>query len=187
VRSWSIDRPTCWSGHRAYFGRETVPWLTTDWVLSQFGARWAISSKRYETFVHAGRGEGRRVEFHHGGDQDQRVLGDDRFAERILNKPCASPKPITLDKLIKMVSQGYRLTESDLAAASRERQASEARCVIGRLAQKSGQVTLTEVGKRFGRDVTTLSRGVHRLELKARRSKALAKRLAGFSNAIVQA
>jgi putative transposase len=189
VRAKQARQPQAyaWSGHRAYLGRETLPWLTTDWVLSQFGARFAISSKRYAAFVHAGRGEGHREEFHHGGDQDQRVLGDDRFAERIVNKSCASPQPITLDKLIKMVSQSYRLTESDLASVGRERRASEARCVIGWLAQKSGQVTLTEVGRRFGRDVATLSRGVHRLVLKAKGSKTLAKRLAGFNNAIVQA
>ena len=189
VRAKLVRQPQAyaWSGHRAYLGQETLPWLTTDWVLSQFGTRFAISCKRYEAFVHAGRGEGRRGEFHCGGDRDQRVLGDDRFAQRILNKSCASPKRVTLDRLIKTVGQGYRLTESDLASANRARQASEARCVIGWLAQESGQVTLTEVGRRFGRDVTTLSRGVRRLALKAKISKVLAQRLAGFINAIMQA
>jgi REP element-mobilizing transposase RayT len=25
-----------WSGHRTYLGEEQLPWLTTDWILSQF-------------------------------------------------------------------------------------------------------------------------------------------------------
>jgi REP element-mobilizing transposase RayT len=187
VRAKLVRQPQAyaWSGHRAYIGQEALPWLTTDWVFSQFGARLTASRKRYEAFAHEGQGEGRRDDFHRGGDNDQRILGDDRFAERMLNKPCTPTRRITLDKLIKMVGHEYRLTESDLASAGRERQASEARCVIGWLAQKSGLVTLTEVGKRFGRDVTTLSRGVRQLGLKATISKTLAKRLVGFNNAIM--
>lgn len=189
VRANLVRQPQtyAWSGHRTYLGQEALPWLTTDWVLSQFGARRAASRKHYEAFMHEGRSEGRRDEFHRGGDNDQRVLGDDRFAEQMLNKSSIPAKRITLDKLIKIVGRDYRLTESDLASAGRERQASEARCVIGWLAQKSGQATLTEVGKRFGRDVTTLSRGVRQLELKAKISKALAKRMENFNNAIMQA
>lgn len=189
VRAKLVRQPQtyAWSGHRAYLGQEALPWLTTDWVLSQLGARRAASRKRYQAFVREGQSEGRRDEFHRGGDNDQRVLGDDRFAEQVLNKSSTPAKRITLDKLIKMVGHEYRLTEPDLASAGRERQASEARCVIGWLAQKSGQVTLTEVGKHFGRDVTTLSRGVRQLGLKATISKALAKRLVGFNNAIMQA
>lgn len=92
-----------------------------------------------------------------------------------------------LDMLMKLVCREYQLTESDLASAGRERLTSEAQCVIGWLAQKSGRVTLAEVGKYFGRGVTTLSRGVQRLGLKAKTSKVLEKRLADFNNAIAQA
>lgn len=176
-----------WSGHRAYLRQEALAWLTTDWVLGQFSSRIAASRKRYETFLQEGRSEGRRDEFHCGGDNDQRVLGDDGFAERVLNISCAPAKHITLEKLIKFVCHEYRLAESDLAAAGRERLTSEARCIIGWLAQMSGRITLTEVGERFGRDVTTLSRGVQKLGLKAKTSKALAKRLADFNNTIMQA
>lgn len=189
VRAKLVRQPQnyAWSGHRAYLGQEALAWLNTDWVLSQFSTRLAGSRKRYETFLHEGRSEGRREEFHCGGDNDQRVLGDDRFVEKVLHMSCAPAKHITLDKLIKIVCHEYRLAESDLAAVGRKRQASEARCIIGCLAQKSGQITLTEVGKRFGRDVTTLSRGVQKLGVKAKTSKVLAKRLDDFGNTIIQA
>lgn len=189
VRAKLVRQPHAytWSGHRAYLGQEALPWLTTDWVLGQFGTRTATSRKRYDAFVREGVGEGWREEFHRGGDSDKRILGNDYFAEKMLNKPYSSPRRITLDKLTKLVCRDYRLTESDLAAAGRQREAAEARYVIGWLAQKSRQVTLTEVGKRFGRDTTTLSRGVQQLEAKAKISKALAQRLAGLSNTIIQA
>jgi putative transposase len=176
-----------WSGHRAYLGREILPWFTTEWVLGQFGTRLGTSRKRYEIFVREGYGEGRRDEFHCGGDDDGRVLGDDRFTQRILNKPVIAPRHVTLDTLIQTVCREYKLTEKALASAGRERARSGARSVVGWLAQQHGQVTLTEVAKRLDRDVTTLSRGVRQLGLKAQASKALTKKLEMIKNAIMQA
>ena len=49
-----------WSGQRAYLGREDLPWLTTDWVLAQFGRRRAGARAGYRAFVAAGLGEGSR-------------------------------------------------------------------------------------------------------------------------------
>lgn len=176
-----------WSGHRAYLGRETLPWVTTEWVLSQFGTRLGTSRSRYEAFVREGHGEGRRDEFHAGGDEDGRVLGDDRFAQRVLNRPVVTKSRVTLGALIKVVCKEYGITEKTLTQVGRERMTSEARCVVGWLAQHNGQITLTEVANRLGRDVTTLSRGVRQLGLKANDSNALSKRLAMVSNAIMQA
>lgn len=176
-----------WSGHGAYLGRENLSWLTTEWVLGQFGTRLSTCQKRYEAFVREGHGGGRRDEFHSGGDDDGRVLGDDRFTRRVLNIPVIAPKRVALGTLIKAVCREYQLSEKALASVGRGRVASEARSVIGWLARQRGQVTLTEIAQRFDRDVTTLSRGVRDLSLKAQTSKALAKRLEMFSNAIMQA
>jgi putative transposase len=50
----------------AYIGQETLPWLTTDWVLSQFGRRLKNARARYGEFVRLGIKEGHRQEFHEG-------------------------------------------------------------------------------------------------------------------------
>lgn len=189
VRARLVEQPQdyAWSGHRAYLGQETLPWLTTDWVLGQFGTQPAACRWRYAAFVSERQGEGRRDDFHGGGSIDCRVLGGDDFAEKVLKQPCLSARRITLDKLVKAVCKEYRMDEPSLAVANRTRLASEARHVIGWLAQQSGRITLTEVAKRFGRDVTTLSHGVRQLGLKAKTSSALAKRLDDLNNAILQA
>ncbi len=176
-----------WCGHRAYLGRETLPWLTTEWVLSQFGTRLGTSRNRYEAFVREGYREGRRDDFHSGGDDDGRVLGDERFTRRTLNKAITSPKTVTLDQLIQMVCEKYNVTEKTLASVGRERATSEARSVVGWLAQQCAQITLTEVANRFRRDVATLSHGVRQLSLKAQTSKPLATKLAKLNNTIRQA
>ena len=42
VRAGIVKEPEDypWSGHRAYLGLEMIPWLTTDWVLSQFSGEY---------------------------------------------------------------------------------------------------------------------------------------------------
>jgi len=61
---------------------EMLPWLETDWVLSQFAKRLKTCRHRYEAFVCAGKEEGYRQEFHHDGE-DGRVLADDRFLKEL--------------------------------------------------------------------------------------------------------
>ena len=176
-----------WSGHRAYLGKETLPWLETHWVLSQFGKRLTTCRQRYDTFVRAGRGQGYREEFHRGGE-DHRILGDDTFTEKVIGKATkTASRQFNLDDLLTPVCQDYQLTENALRSPSRNRQVSEARQIIAWLAQRTRGVTLTALGKRFDRDVTTLSRGVRRVEARAQSDKRFAKQLKQYYNTIMQA
>ena len=54
--------------------------------------------------------------------------------------------------------------ESSLTSLSRNRRHCEARQVITWLAMKTNYIMLTELGKRFGREVTTFSRVVRQVE-----------------------
>ena len=191
VRAKMVRQPSAfpWSGHRCYLGKDALPWLHTEWVLGQFGKRINTCRKRYEEFVRAGQGEGHREEFHGGGD-DQRILGNDRFAENMLGTEVLQPykrKQVEFHDLIRRVCIEYRLKEEDLTSSSRNRYASEARLVIGWLALKSDNITLTEVAKHFGRDVTTVSRGVNRLEEKIKKIKSFEKTMDELYRVIIQA
>lgn len=58
VRARVVDDPGQWpwSSYRAMGGQAPTPgWLTTDWVLRQFGATRRIAQQRYRQFVLAGR------------------------------------------------------------------------------------------------------------------------------------
>ena len=69
-----------WSSYRATVGLEAAPaWLTTDWVLGQFGRQRRRAQGRYAQFVQAGRGETSPW----AGLRSQVLLGDDRFIERL--------------------------------------------------------------------------------------------------------
>lgn len=190
VRAKMVRQPSAypWSGHRCYLGKEALPWLHTEWVLSQFGKRINTCHQRYKEFVRAGHGEGYREEFH-GGGEDHRVLGNDRFVEKVLETQLSTlykRKQLALESLVRSVCKEYKLKEADLASSSRNRHASEVRQVIGWLALKTDNITLTQVAQYFGRDVTTLSRGVKRMEEQIRETQ-IEKKLERLFNTITQA
>lgn len=188
VRAKLVRQPGAypWSGHNAYLGKEELLWLETHWILSQFGKRLSTCREHYESFLREGRNEGYRAEFHRGGE-DHRLLGDDKFMENAIgiNRPVQSK--LCIDDLIKPVCLAYQLTAKELASKSRNRLTSEARLVVGWLALKTDSVTLTQVGERFNRDVSTISRGVHRMEDKAAKNNQVAKLLRELYNTIMQA
>ncbi len=63
-----------WSGHRAYLGLEKIPWLTTDWVLSQFSDKLAAARRIYEKYVAEEKGGGHQPEYHQGSATDSRGM-----------------------------------------------------------------------------------------------------------------
>ena len=44
-------------GASGYLGKEQVPWLSTEWVLSQFDDRLGIARRRYRALSGQGRSE----------------------------------------------------------------------------------------------------------------------------------
>lgn len=60
VRAKIVSHPRlwAWSSYRATVGETKAPgWLTTAWILSQFGQREGLAQERYRAFVAEGRGE----------------------------------------------------------------------------------------------------------------------------------
>jgi REP element-mobilizing transposase RayT len=153
-----------WSGHKAYMGQETLPWLTVEWVLSQFGRRTKTARSRYGDFVQHGRKEGRRQEFHEGTNGG-RILGDDSFVERAYEKAeQREEKAETLDEIIERVGKEYSLTEAEMVAAGRQRYPAEARGMIAYLVREAAGLSLTELGRRMKRDVSTLSLAADKIQ-----------------------
>jgi putative transposase len=69
-----------WSSYRATAGLEPEPsWLTTEWVLAQFGTHRAQARARYTEFVQEGAGRASPW----GDLRGQALLGSDAFVEQI--------------------------------------------------------------------------------------------------------
>lgn len=175
VRSGLVEDPKDyqWSSHRTYLGDDELPWLTTEPVLEKFGAKRAITMrKRYETYILEGVKDGYIEEFHRGGE-DARILGEERFIQRVLKGKEGPPRkrPPSLETVVTRVCKVYGVTEKDLKMVGRRRDWAEARAVIAYAAIVLGSCTLTEVAELFHRDVATLSTGVRRITTKLKGGK----------------
>jgi putative transposase len=155
-----------WSSHRAYLGLEELPYLTTDWVLGQFGRQVKASRRKYAEFIAKGKNEEHREEYYRG-ESDNRILGDDSFVQKLLARE-ENEKPPSLAAIVKAVCRHYKIRESDMKTPSRARILSEARGVVGWLATESAAASLSEVAACFGRDLATVSRVVGSIDKKVR-------------------
>ena len=69
-----------WSSYRATAGLEAAPaWLMVDWVLSQFGRQRAAARRKYEAFVHEGKGASSPWSALRG----QVLLGSEQFVQEM--------------------------------------------------------------------------------------------------------
>jgi REP-associated tyrosine transposase len=190
VRSRLVRDPAeyRWSAHRAYLGRVALSWLTTESVLGQLGGSLGVARRRYARFVAEGIGQGHRPELY-GGEEDSRVIGDERFVEQ-LNRQAVLVQArgrVSLDGLVAHVCAGYRLDEAALRAPGRQRIAAQARALVGWLVLQTKAATLAAVALRFGREASGLGRQVARLEREARADASRARALQRHLNTISQA
>jgi len=165
-----------WSSHRAYLGLEVIPWLTTDWVLSQFSGRLGAARRAYEKFVWEEKETGHQEQYHRGSSADSRILGAESFIDRVLRKNEAPPKPkVKLEQVIREVCKHYSVKEGDLGSGGKDRRLSEARGMAAWLVMELGVCPLRELGKVTYRDITTLSSAMKRLQMRASTDLRLAK------------
>ena len=79
--------------------------------------------------------------------------------------------------MVAHVCMESELNEAQPRAWNRSRLTAEARAMMAWKAVQTGSITLTAVGKRFTRDVATLSMTVRRLTERTKRSEAIRERL----------
>lgn len=178
VRAGMVTSPEHypWSGHRAYLDQEILPWLTTDWILNQFGNSPHVARRAYTDFVLNGIDEEQQPEFH-GAGVDSRFLGDENFMDKCLAGTGGRPLHVTAQQIIDKVCVGYDIAAADLKAKSQQRTASEARAAAGWMARESGCVTLSDIARLVNRDVGSISSSVRRLSERMQDEPQLAARM----------
>ena len=166
-----------WSSHSIYSGKVSVPWLTTDWVLALFSSNKKSAITLYEEFVHAGREEEHRKEFHQGTIEG-RILGDDYFGEEALTKASQQISPkMSIEHVLKKVSKQYKIKPDNLSCRGKQRKLSKPRSIAAYIVQETEHLSLTELGKELKRNLSGLSRAVSRLDARMRNDKVLFDRV----------
>ncbi len=175
-----------WSSHRPYLeGTGTPVPLHTEPVLGQFGGPPRLARAAFRGFVREGLGVGHRADLYEV--LEQRVLGTDAFAEEVLRRAGLEPgTPLraSIDKILETVAVAWRLDPEALRARDRNRRAAHARAAAAHLAREVAGHSLTAVARVVGRDVSSLSQGVRRLEAAQGKDRELAARLRALATAL---
>ena len=176
VRAGLVGDPAdyCWSSHRAYLGREALPWLQTDWMLCRYSRRKDSARRLYRNFISDGIGEGYRKEFC-SGTTEGRILGDEHFAEEALRRAGAQMKrTVSIEEIITHVCKWYGIEVAALREPGKKRNCSEARAMIALLVWNDDHLSLTGLTTQLGRDLSSLSQAVNRLRTRAQTNPVLA-------------
>ena len=165
VRAGAVADPEDypWTGHNGYLGKELIPWLTTDFVLSMLSPRIEQARKAYGSFVRDGIGEGRRSEFH-SGTCEGRILGNDSFSDEILVRAQQKgDREYSLDEVVRTVCAQFQITEEKLKVPGKMRPMTEARAVAAAIVRVSPHLQLTDLARLTGRDLSALGKAAQRV------------------------
>jgi putative transposase len=154
-----------WSSHSAYLGTVSKPWVTTDFALAMFGAERNCALAAFVRFVEA-RVIDNRSPLDELNPDDPRILGDDRFAARVLQSAWRPKSRKTLDEVVIAVCTQFAVTQEQLQARGANRRFAQARACIASRCIDERITSLAEVARRFGRDESTLRESIERYRSK---------------------
>ena len=180
VRAGMVEHPLDypWSSHRAYLGREMIPWLNCDAPLSQLSKRRTSARKIFAGFVEDQIPLGHRKEFHGVGSMDARILGEDSFLNDVLLQTEEPPLPRPdLTTCLRLVAGYFDCEPERLRVAGRSQKESRVRAFLAWAILEKSSASLTELGRWLNRDVSTLSSSVRRLQENAARKPQIAQEL----------
>ncbi len=147
-----------WTSHAGYLDSTKAPeWLMTSTVLQSFGASDKAARRAFAKFVERKADEGERVDLMKGSEGG-RLLGDEKFMKKALKPVKPATKPVTLNQLVKRICKEEGVKEAEIINASRARAQSRVRQTITYIAMELNVGSLTDLAKRFNRDLTTMSR-----------------------------
>lgn len=167
VRAELIKSPDdfWWSSHSDYIKNSARPWVTTNFVLSQFHCLSNKATKLYRQFMLTEINKKNLPDLS-TGNVDQRVFGDQNFLLSIAQQ-IAKPLPskVTKEEVMKFVCKQYKLEHNEFFSLSRERKYSEPRAIFVWLCQELQIAPLTKITQVFHKDPASFIRKINKIPL----------------------
>ena len=164
VKARLVDDPTSypWSSHRAFLGKEAIPWLTTTFALSLFSNNLAHARAAYQRFMLETVGDdeqGLEEKLH---PDDSRVLGTDEFVLNIRLAPHLPPSQLSLEQLAEEVCGEHETTVALLTSSLRSRSITSVRVEFTRRALTQHVAALCDIARFLRRHPSSLGRLLER-------------------------
>ncbi len=150
-----------WSSHQGYVGGKTAVTVQTATVLGQLGKRIGEARRAYLQYMEEGMGTGHEEKYYQTADQ--RFLGDEQFVEEIASR--AKDKEVrpggprvSFERLAAAIAKEYGIDREELVGTGRRKEWVQARRQVVWLARQWAKMTTRELGERFERDASMISR-----------------------------
>lgn len=165
-----------WSSHRAYVGKDVLPWLATDLIIGQLASTVGNARERFDAFVAEGLTEGHRPEFHGSGMADNRCIGENCFIEQALVKADSQlSRRHSIQEVIVAVCEAYGVGTERIRSGGML--SAEIRGVTALLALELDGCGLASLAPEVGRDSSSLSSAARRIAERAGRDEHLRSKI----------
>lgn len=167
-----------WSSHRAYLGRERIPWLSIEPVLGMFHSERRVASRAYTRFFAEGLPQGHRDDLYEVWEQ--RYLGDERFVERLerqVREALPKVRAVTITDVLRVVAEEFGCSVKEIISPSQRRVAAQARHWVALLASEVAGERINAAASVLRRSPGSLSVGITRLRHSLLENPAEGKRL----------
>ncbi len=155
-----------WSSHGEYLRGRSDHGIAVDQGLKLWGAQRGQALKAYQGFMSDGRGAGHQEGYYEV--KEQRYLGDEKFVEDVHqavdDQERSRPVRITMADVIQAISADAGVASGVILNKGRGRKESRLRAEAAYVGREVGGIGLTEAAKYLGRDPSTMSLALTRLE-----------------------
>ncbi len=177
VKARIVERPEeyIWSSDRSYRRGRGPEWLDLDRMLRILGNHRTASVRSYRRLMR----EEVKEPYENVPSWGQAVKGDETFADRVLQaagEPPVVPKGVTVDRVARLVGREGKVSIAAMSNPGQQREVSLARLMTAWLAREIGKIPVARVAKYFGRDTSTMVRGLARLESRMASDPTLRRR-----------
>jgi REP element-mobilizing transposase RayT len=149
-----------WSGHHAYLGTRSEPWVTTDFALAMLHPHRDQATEAYARFVNQGCGQ--LSPFRECNPNDPRILGSDDFAGKLLGAAWRPRSRKTLQDLFDEATERFPVTIEGLLSPGKQRHLTHARAWIAHQAVALRIASLSHVARCLQRSESALREAVLR-------------------------
>lgn len=186
ARSKLVNKPQeyRWSSHWEYVGE---PVIIEACAIGLFGRSKASAINSYSKFVQDGLKEGHRKDYYKL--KDQRVLGENEFAEELIKKAegwQGGYWNLEMSEIIEKTCEAFGADTLLLKSVRRGRKEALARGVVALLAKKLCGTTLRKAGELFNRNEQGMSYLLRMVEIKTAADDAFAKKLAELEKELIK-
>lgn len=144
--------------------------VSVDDVLALFGQQRASAVRAFQRYINDGLSEGHKEDYYKL--KDQRILGEDGFAEEVIKQKGEGDDfeyyAINIEETVKLVAKHMDIGIDEIKSVARNRLGAKARSLVAYVCKTMGGITARKISRYFRRSGATISKAIKTVESEER-------------------